>query len=372
MLVTPLRDGMNLVAKEFVASRVDGDGVLILSELAGAANELGEALIVNPYDVESMAETFERALTMDESERRTRMTALRQRVLSRPVQLWADTFLSALEQAPRDLPKPVPFVAEHDMEQLVTSLAAARDVALILDYDGTLVPLQRSPELARPDAPLLQLLLGLAQAPGVELYVVSGRGRETLDYWLGELPIGLIGEHGLWWRKLGQRDWHSDFDFSSCTWKEMARAVFDEYAMRTPGALVEEKSAGLAWHYRNASPHLGAQRARELRTHLVQSLAQAPVSILTGRKVVEVRPQGIDKGSMTRQLMGGEFGDRLLAAFGDDRTDEELFAALPETALTFCAGPGATRARFRVDGPRQVRQILSSFLARRTSDEPRS
>jgi trehalose 6-phosphate synthase/phosphatase len=253
----------------------------------------------------------------------------------------------------------------------VTSLASARDVVLILDYDGTLVPLQRSPELARPDPPLLELLLELSRAPGVELYVVSGRGRETLDYWLGELPIGLIGEHGLWWRKLGERDWHSDFDFSSCSWKEMVRAVFDEYAMRTPGALVEEKSAGLAWHYRNAPPYLGAQRARELRTHLVQSLAQAPVSILTGRKVVEVRPQGVDKGAMTRQLLGGHFGDRLLAAFGDDRTDEELFAALPETAFTFCAGPGATRARFRVDGPKQVRQILSRFLARRVAGEGR-
>jgi trehalose 6-phosphate synthase/phosphatase len=286
-------------------------------------------------------------------------------VLSRPVQLWADTFLSTLEQTPRDLPRRVPFVEEHGVDELVSTLAAAKDVGLILDYDGTLVPLQRAPELARPDAPLLELLLKLSRAPGVEVYVVSGRGRETLDYWLGELPIGLIGEHGLWWRRLGERDWHSDFDFSSATWKEMVRAVFDEYAMRTPGALVEEKSAGLAWHYRNASPHLGAQRARELRTHLVQSLAQAPVSILTGRKVVEVRPQGVDKGAMTRQLLGGHFADRLLAAFGDDRTDEELFAALPETALTFCAGPGATRARFRVVGPKQVRQILTRFLAHR-------
>ena len=103
----------------------------------------------------------------------------------------------------------------------------------------------------------------------------------------------------------------------------------------------------------------------------MQSLAQEPVSNLTGRKVVEVRPQGVDKGAMTRQLLGGQFGDRLLAAFGDDRTDEELFAALPETALTFCAGPGATRARYRVDGPKQVRLILSRFLARRVPREGR-
>jgi trehalose 6-phosphate synthase/phosphatase len=364
MLVTPLRDGMNLVAKEFVASRVDGDGVLVLSELAGAASELGEAVIVNPYDVEALAEAFERALTMESPERRARMATLRQKVLSRPVQLWADTFISTLDEAVRGSLQPVPLVRAMQLDGAVEQLLAAEEVALALDYDGTLVQLERAPELARPDGALLLLLFELAKARGVEVYIVSGRSRETLSAWLGELPIGLVAEHGLWIRRLGEKEWHSDFDFSSCSWKAVVRAVFDEFAMRTPGSLVEEKSAGLAWHYRNATPHLGLLRSRELRAHLVQSLAQAPVSILTGRKVVEVRPQGIDKGTVAK-LLAGTNPSRLIAAFGDDRTDEEMFAVLPESALTFCAGPGLTRARFRVDGPPEVRRTLKSFLERR-------
>src|SRR6185295_3817340 len=101
MVVTPLRDGMNLVAKEYVASRTDGDGVLVLSELAGAASELGEALTVNPYDVESLALTLDRALSMPENERRERMTSLRDKVRARPVELWAQSFVHSLEAGER-------------------------------------------------------------------------------------------------------------------------------------------------------------------------------------------------------------------------------------------------------------------------------
>jgi trehalose 6-phosphate synthase/phosphatase len=365
MLVTPLRDGMNLVAKEFVASRVDGDGVLVLSELAGAASELGEALIVNPYDVEALAQSFERALTMGETERRERMSVLRQKVLSRPVQVWADTFLGALAETPRDSLQHDHPVTESEVEALVAEMAAKPRIFLALDYDGTLVPLRQSPDLAWPDPPLKQLLTDLARMPGIEIYIVSGRTRGSLEHWLGELPVGLVAEHGVWVKRTGQREWYTDLDLNSGSWKPMVRAVFEEFALRTPGALIEEKSLGLTWHYRSAAPHLGTLRARELRSHLVQRLAQAPVSILTGRKVVEVRPQGIDKGVAVRHLFGAVESDRAFAAFGDDRTDEDLFLAMPEGAYTFCAGPGSTRARHRVAGPNQVRRILAQLLEQR-------
>ena len=96
MLVTPVRDGMNLVAKEFCASRTDEDGVLILSEFAGAADELSDALIVNPYDVRGVADAIHQALTMDGAERRRRIRRLRERVLGHDVHVWADEFLRAL------------------------------------------------------------------------------------------------------------------------------------------------------------------------------------------------------------------------------------------------------------------------------------
>lgn len=363
MLVTPLRDGMNLVAKEFVASRVDGDGVLVLSELAGAASELGEAIIVNPYDVEAQAEALERALTMSEAERRDRMSSLRQKVLSRPVQVWADTFISTLNDTRRNTTRAEQPADLEELECLAERLAESPRVTFALDYDGTLVPLQQRPELSRPDSSLLTLLSALCHSPGVSAHVISGRPRDSLATWLGELPLGLVAEHGFWLRRPGEREWQPAFDPDSCAWKPLVRAVLEEYLIRTPGSMIEEKSAGLVWHYRNATPHLGTLRARELRLHLVQSLAQSPVTIVSGRKVVEVRPQGVDKGRSLKILLSGSDPETVVAAFGDDRTDEDMFAVLPDSAYTFRAGPGATRARFRVHGPPQVRVFLERFLS---------
>jgi len=365
MLVTPLRDGMNLVAKEFVASRADGDGVLVLSELAGAASELGEALIVNPYDVEALAESFERALTMDEPERRRRMAALRQKVMSRPIQLWADTFIQALADTRRDTARAEQPASSNELSAIAERLAASPRVVLALDYDGTLVPIRERPDLAKPDSALITLLSELSRLSGVVVHVVSGRTRDSIAEWLGELTIGLVAEHGFWMRRPNERDWQPAFDPASCTWKPLVRAVLEEYSIRTPGAMIEEKAAGLVWHYRNATPHLGTLRARELRLHLVQSLAQTPVSIRTGKKVVEVQQQGVDKGHAIRLLLADverETRETAIAAFGDDRTDEDLFAALPETAFTFRAGPGPSRARYRVTGPEPVRRFLNRFL----------
>lgn len=287
------------------------------------------------------------------------MSALRQKVLGRPVQIWAESFLTSLAESRRDTAR-VEIANEPALRWLAERLAVAPRVILALDYDGTLVPIQKSPELARPDEALTTLLHGLSRLRGVRVDVVSGRTRDSLEDWLGALPIGLVAEHGFWFKKADENDWHSAVDPTTFTWKGMVRAVLEEYAMRTPGALIEDKTAGLAWHYRNATPHLGTLRARELRAHLVQSLAQTPVTILTGRKVVEVRPQGIDKGQGIRLL--GDLDGAEIAAFGDDRTDEDLFAALPETSHTFRSGPGPTRARFRLNGPKDVRYFLNRFL----------
>jgi trehalose 6-phosphate synthase/phosphatase len=364
MLVTPLRDGMNLVAKEYVASRVDGDGVLVLSEFAGAASELADALIANPYDVSAIAAALDRALTMPETERRARMAALREHVLARPVELWADSFLTALRGAD-------PPASSDDLRgrtgaqrELAARLAEAPRVLFALDYDGTLVPIQPLPEAATPDPALCSLLTDLEACPGVDVAVVSGRTRSSLSEFLGRLPIALVAEHGVWSRAQGG-DWTSSVDPSACSWKEPVREMLREYVARTPGALIEEKTAGMAFHYRNADRHLGAARARELRLNLVQLLSQQPVAVLGGRKVVEVRPQEVDKGTAVKRLIEHVPPHTALVAMGDDRTDEDLFRALPPEAYTFSAGPWTSHARFRLNGPSEVREFLRSFIERR-------
>jgi trehalose 6-phosphate synthase/phosphatase len=363
MLVTPLRDGMNLVAKEFVASRTDGDGVLVLSEFAGAAWELPEAIQVNPYDVEGTAESCYRALMMPPEERRTRLEPLRVRVSNYDVHRWATTFLEQLESATRKQPasRRAPGNAKAARQALETRLRETEDFLVLLDYDGTLVPYTATPELARPDPALLELLGTLAERPRTELHVVSGRAREPLEHWLGALPIALHAEHGFWSRAVGSGEWIPKGELGG-SWREPVLAILREFTARTPGSLVEVKAVALAWHYRMADREAGARRANELRLHLTQLLSNQPVEILAGHKVIEIRPYGIHKGRIIPPLTPERFAATTVLAIGDDRTDEDLFEALPPDAITVRVGPGATQARFRVDGVPAVRALLYSLV----------
>jgi trehalose 6-phosphate synthase/phosphatase len=363
MLVTPLRDGMNLVAKEFVASRIDGDGVLVLSEFAGASWELPEAVPVNPYDVEGAAESYYRALTMEPKERRARLGPLRDRVETYDVHRWAATFLEQLEAITRRaLPtRPVPGGVMAARQALEARLRDSEDLLALLDYDGTLVPYTATPELARPDVALLELLNALATRPRTEVHVVSGRGREILENWLGALPVVLHAEHGFWSRGLDGSGWSPIAELGG-TWREPALEILRDFTARTPGSLIEVKDVALAWHYRMADQDSGARRANELRLHLTQLLSNQPVEILAGHKVVEIRPYGVHKGRIVPPLPPERLASTAVLAIGDDRTDEDLFAAVPSDAITIKVGPGATQARFRLDGVPAARALLHALI----------
>ncbi|MFZ5471731.1 MAG: bifunctional alpha,alpha-trehalose-phosphate synthase (UDP-forming)/trehalose-phosphatase [Myxococcota bacterium] len=362
MLVTPIRDGMNLVAKEFVASRVDEGGVLVLSELAGAATELAEAVHVNPYDVTSMSEAFFRALSMSTEQRRRRMRALRRRVFAYDVHRWVSAFLEQLEQAgKRAEPPSLEPSPPSDIDAALSRLRQAEKRLLLLDYDGTLVPFADTPDQAVPNDQLLQLLAALAALPRTEVHVVSGRDRETLEDWLGHLPVGIHAEHGFWSRPPGRSEW-VQAPVGSTEWRRPALSILNDWAARTPGALVEEKSVGLAWHYRLADPEFGAHQANELKLHLAAVLSNSPVEILTGEKVVEIRPHGVHKGRIVTPLVQTTSPGTLFMAMGDDRTDEDLFAALPEGALSVHIGPKPSRAQLRLADVDEARAFLEELL----------
>jgi trehalose 6-phosphate synthase/phosphatase len=363
MLVTPLRDGMNLVAKEFVASRIDGDGVLVLSEFAGASWELPEAIQVNPYDVDGMAESAYRALTMDLEERRSRLAPLRIRVETYDVHRWAATFLEQLETITRVSPAaaPPPGGPTAALRALQSRLQETEDLLLFLDYDGTLVPYTPTPELARPDAALMALLEELTRRPHTEVHVVSGRGREPLEHWLGGLPVALYAEHGFWSRSVGSQTWVPAAEITG-EWREAALAILRDITARTPGSLIEIKSVALAWHYRLADQEAGARRANEVRLHLSQLLSNQPVEILAGHKVLEIRPYGVNKGRIIPPMSPERLAATTVLAIGDDRTDEDLFAAVPPDGITVRVGPGPTKARFRLESVSAVRALLRSLV----------
>ena len=362
MLVTPLLDGMNLVAKEFVASRTDGDGVLVLSEFAGAAWELPEALQVNPYDVDGSAEVYYRALSMARSERRARMAPLRTRVRQFDVHRWVASFLEQLAEVSPNGTRSGPTASGGAARRaLATRLAETDSLLLLLDYDGTLVPFTPTPELARPDEEILDLLRALAARPDTQVHLVSGRPQDTLQSWLGDLPIWLHAEHGFLSRDPETRAWIPAAELGG-TWREPVLAMLREITQRTPGSLVEVKTAALAWHYRMADQETGNRRANELRLHLNQVLSNQPVEILAGNRVIEIRPYGVHKGRIVPPMSPERLAATTIVAIGDDRTDEDLFSVLPPEAITVKVGPGATRARFRLDGVAAVRQLLRSLV----------
>ncbi|WP_257452693.1 bifunctional alpha,alpha-trehalose-phosphate synthase (UDP-forming)/trehalose-phosphatase [Archangium lipolyticum] len=357
MLVTPIRDGMNLVAKEFCAARPDEDGVLVLSEFAGAADEMADALLVNPFDVDGMADALEAALEMPEEERRSRMRTLRARVKEYDVHWWVRSFLDTLEAVPLPPPRAQPEGAEAALARM----REARNLLLLIDYDGTLVPFAPKPELATPDAELLDLLRRLATRAGTRVHIVSGRPRETLETWFGELPVGLHSEHGLWSRAAPGQPWTA-LEGVNTDWKSLVRPVLESFVARVPGAFVEEKSASLAWHYRQVDRVFGARQARELRLHLGEVFAHGPLEVLPGDMVVEVRARGVNKGRVVGPVTDGMAPGSLVVAIGDDRTDEDLFAALPVGGIAIHAGGKDTRAGYRVKGSAEVRQLLSTLL----------
>ena len=365
MIVTPLRDGMNLVAKEFIASRVDGDGVLVLSEFAGAAAELEEALLVNPFDTDAVAKTLEHALGLAPEQRRSRMGALRTRVRDHDIHHWVDGFLDALEH-----PLPAPAAARPagsvgssstELAALLTALNQAPQRLLILDYDGTLSPLVDRPELAVPSAELRRVLNSLADMGGSRVSVVSGRPRETLESWLGDLPIGLYAEHGLWGREAPGLPWRVRASVDR-SWMAGIREVLEASARATVGTFVEQKDASLAWHYRLAAPD-AAEPAREaLLRELTTRLCGLPVSVLEGDKVVEVRPLGVHKGTVIPELTRNRIPGGLVLAAGDDRTDEDLFAALPPDGISLHVGPRPSRARYQLASPAALLRLLQALV----------
>ncbi|ABO08784.1 bifunctional alpha,alpha-trehalose-phosphate synthase (UDP-forming)/trehalose-phosphatase [Pyrobaculum calidifontis] len=372
-LITPLRDGMNLVAKEYVASRRNCTGVLILSETAGAAHELLQALIVNPNDEGGVAAAIKRALTMSEEEQCRRIEAMQERIRQHDVVRWAVDFIHALAEAHLEAQEAAqPAAAPVDgktAESIAAAFSAAARRLLLLDYDGTLVPHYPYAYQAVPDAELLALLRELAAHPETHVAVVSGRGKEFLEAWLGNLPIYIVAEHGAFIRH-SDGNWVQIFPFDT-EWKAAVRRVMEEFAELAPGSYVEEKQSSIAWHYRNVEPEVGEAIAARLIEALGGLLAGTTAAVLKGNKVVEVRPAGVNKGAAARLLVEKLNPDFVLAA-GDDATDEDMFKALPPTAYTVKVGRGETAAKYYVPSYKRLRELLTrlSKSLRPTSPQP--
>ncbi|RYY66692.1 MAG: bifunctional alpha,alpha-trehalose-phosphate synthase (UDP-forming)/trehalose-phosphatase [Chitinophagaceae bacterium] len=369
-LITPLRDGMNLVAKEFVASRADKQGVLVLSEMAGAARELTDALLINPNDARELSAKIREALEMPPAEQELRMTRMQQRISYYHVRAWAEDFMAGLDGIKqKQLHFQEIFLDLHARQGLLDDYRVAKRCLLLLDYDGTLVPFSRSPEGAVPDPELRLLLRNLAQAEGNDLYLISGRDSAWLEKHFGDLPLRLIAEHGA---RVRQPDgqWYSEVQTHS-EWKSAVHQIMDMYVRRCAHAFVEEKEFSVVWHYRNAQPELGCLRAAELTQELKEFIGSQRLEVIPGDKIIEVRNCGIDKGTAIRKVIADSTYDFVFAV-GDDRTDEDMFKTLigRPNCYTIKVGPNASFAQFNLMQPGMVRTLLQQMKRARSFPLP--
>ncbi|RYY19172.1 MAG: bifunctional alpha,alpha-trehalose-phosphate synthase (UDP-forming)/trehalose-phosphatase [Cytophagaceae bacterium] len=362
-LVTPMRDGMNLVAKEFIASKLDQRGVLILSERAGAARELSDALLINPTDINQLVEVMHDALVMPEEEQTMRMTAMQALVKRYNVFSWTRLFMNQLAYTKMKQHTLAPeMLTEAVTTQLLADFRAAegRPRLLLLDYDGTLVGFHANPQRAEPGQELRLLLRALCDLPDTRVVIISGRDRNTLQTWLGDLPLDFIAEPGVWLRAAGE-EWQL-FQALRNEWKRELRPVLELYVARTAGSFIEEKDYSLVWHYRRADADLGEGRAREMMSHLSFMTANTDLQVLEGNKVVEIKNAGLNKGTAAARWLA-RYEPAFALALGDDRTDEDTFRAMPETAYTVRVGTGVrSLARYNLASPTEVRQLLRKLL----------
>jgi len=362
--VGSLRDGMNLVAKEYVACKPEGDGVLVLSEFAGAAAEMGEALLINPFDEERTAATIERALALDEQERRLRMTALHHRVVRNNVFRWGERFVAALQEAVAERGR---FIDTQPQRlrpaEVRDAYARASRRWLFLDYDGTLVPFAKRPQQAAPPTVILDLLSDLASEPQNCVVLMSGRSAENLDRWFGTIRgLWLVAEHGAELKNSSTSIWEPLRSQVAADWKSTVLPILEHFVDRTPGSFVEEKKYALVWHYRAAEPEFGEWLANELVSMLEAMLAETELRAFRGEKIVEVKPVWANKGEMLGRLLAAYPDPDFIFAAGDDRTDEDLFERLQDNAWTVHIGPGPTRASYVVadfEGLRRVLKLLA-------------
>lgn len=370
-MVTPTVDGMNLVAKEFIDCKRESHqarpGVLILSEFAGAAQEMSHALLVNPHDTIGVAKSIHTALTMPYEEKRSRVDAMQRRLDLNHAGAWAERFLAQLQTVGEEKAcccEKEPLFEIRDALQ--AKLRDGEKIALFIDYDGTLRPFTNKPADAVPDSELKDLINELGSNPQIELAIVSGRPRAFLEEHLGALPVHLVAEHGYYWKLREMTEWEKLNDHVDTNWKDIIRPHLEATTALTPGSEVEEKNSAIVWHYRQADPEFALWRAKGLLSELTSTTASLPVAVHHGQKIIEVASQLVNKGVAVERMLQ-LWHPRLAITAGDDVTDETMFA-LPNfensTLHSIKIGEGDTRAsqRTSIEG---LRNLLESLVGKR-------
>lgn len=359
MLVTPMRDGMNLVCKEYVASKIDKKGVLILSEMAGASKELSDATLVNPNDLDEMTYAIKDALEMPEEEQIQHIEVMQKTIKRFDVYNWVKTFMNSLTNIKKVQKGMITkSLDQKTSDEVISAYKKSANRLIFLDYDGTLVGFTSDPQHAKPDDELKDIISVLTKNKKNKVVIISGRDRATLSEWFDGYNLDIICEHGVWLRE-GNNDWQTIIPLDSF-WKDEIRKIMNKYLNRTPGALIEEKDHSLVWHYRKVETGLGELRTRELTSHLKYVTSEKNLQVMEGNMVIEIKSSQINKG-IAANKWAQKYPHDFILAIGDDWTDEDTFKSLPESAFTIKVGGAISAAKYSVRDFKEVRKLLASL-----------
>ncbi|XP_042006807.1 alpha,alpha-trehalose-phosphate synthase [UDP-forming] 6-like isoform X2 [Salvia splendens] len=407
-LVTAVRDGMNLIPYEYVISRQGNErldkilgpeasipkkSMLVVSEFIGCSPSLSGAIRVNPWNIDVVAEAMESAIVMEEPEKHLRHEKHYKYVSTHDVSYWGKSFLQDLERTCKDHVRRRcwgigfglsfrvvaldPNFRKLAMEHIVSAYKRTKTRAILLDYDGTLMPQDSIDK--KPSSKTLDILNSLCRDKNNVVFIVSSRRRDKLDAWFSSCDkLGIAAEHGYFIRMKRDEEWETSIPAVECNWKQIAEPVMQLYTETTDGSVIEPKEISMAWCYEDADPDFGSCQAKELLDHLESVLANEPVTVKSDSNCVEVKPQGVSKGLVAKRLLSSMQERGMLPDFvlciGDDRSDEDMFEVISSSTTGPSIAPNAevfactvgrkpSKAKYYLDDTAEIVRLMKGLAS---------
>lgn len=407
VVVTAVRDGMNLTPYEYIVSRQGiGSGsdsssgpddgpkkksMLVVSEFIGCSPSLSGAIRINPWNTESTAEAMNEAISMNDAEKQVRHEKHYSYVSTHDVAYWSRSFMLDLERTCKDHFKKRcwgiglgfgfrvvsldPNFRKLNIDGIVSAYQRSESRAILLDYDGTLIP--QTAINKTPSAEVISILNTLCGDEKNVVFMVSGRGKDSLGKWFSPCKkLGIAAEHGYYMRWSQDEEWETCGQSPDFEWMQIAEPVMKLYTESTDGSSIEKKDSALVWHHQDADPDFGSAQSKEMLEHLESVLANEPVLVKSGQFIVEVKPQGVSKGIVVEKILSSMVGKNRQADFvlciGDDRSDEDMFECInnsvakdlvsPNTSVFACTvGQKPSKARYYLDDTVGVTSMLGAL-----------
>ncbi|GAB4417243.1 MAG: hypothetical protein OHK0032_13280 [Thermodesulfovibrionales bacterium] len=350
-IISSVYDGMNLVAKEYVASQVDEKGVLILSEFAGAAEEMQGAIIVNPYDIEGFSDAIKDALIMPQKERSNRMALLRKQIKDNDIYKWISDILHEIIKICSFKHTMCCYLFDHIDE--IRKEFMDKKPFLFLDYDGTLTPIAESPDKATMSDDMRSLIAALKEY--IPVAIISGRSLHDIKNKVGIKDIIYAGNHGaeIWDGNKKIRGQESETNTGIL--KELLKRL-QEGLSHINGIMIEDKGLTASIHFRMVKVKVLSEFF-DIFSRITKPYENS-FKITTGKKVFEIRPVNIwNKGDAVSWIIENLGKDRFPVYIGDDTTDEDAYNILKNKGLSISIG-SSVNADYYIQNQEEVRDLL--------------